>query len=169
MKTLVKLISAILFSMALVNCGGDDGGGGAAAPVDNGITADSAKIDYSNGNNIVSWSSSAQDFYVTFGNGSRKCFKSSADDQNYSDVYAQLMAYLSAATVGKGTRNSVGSNPRYLMITYKDGKVRTFNLNSESATVDQETLSNGAEIIDFLDDLQSDIEQNNGGNCTIGK
>lgn len=170
MKTLIKLVSAIVFTMALANCGGGGGGGGGQAAVqDNGITADSAKIDYTDGSNLVSWSNSAQDFYVTYSNGQRKCFKRSADDQNYSEVYAQLVAYLSSSVVGKGSRDSIGSNPRYLVITYTSGTVRTFNLNTESATVEQETLSNASEIIAFLDDLHSDIDNQSGGNCFVGK
>ena len=171
MKSLIKTLSVILLSIGLVNCGGSDDGPGAPAPgvTDNGLTSGVSKIDYVYGITKVSYTSlKTTDFYITYANGGKKCLASSADDQNVSTEYAQLMALLSSATIGKGTRDTVGANPRYLTITYAD-KTRTFNLNEDSASTSEEILSNGADIAQYLDGLHSQINSSANGNCFIGK
>lgn len=166
MKNIIKIISVLLLSMTLINCGGNDGGSGDPAPADNGLTSGVTKIDYTNGTKKVSYESTIKDFSI---DNRKKCLASSADDQSVSDVYAQLMAYVSSASIGKGSRDTVGPNPRYLTVTYSNNTTRTFNLNAESATVDQDILSNGDEISQYLDNLYSEINQPNSGNCQAGK
>lgn len=170
MKTLIKTTALLIFSIALVNCGGSDGGSGAPAPTDNGLTAGVSKIDYTNGAVNVSYTSGSRtDFYTTQSNGNKTCLANSADDQSVSDTYAQLMAYISSATIGKGSLTTVGANPRYLTVRYADGSQKTFNLNAASATTEQDILSNGDEISAYLDSLHNEINQSGNGNCFTGK
>ena len=169
MKTFLKIACALLLSLSLANCGSSGGGGGSKSN-DNGITAGANQIDFNNGSTTVTWSSSADNFYLTYSNGARKCLPvRDADDTTPNDVYLQLVTYLSSADINKGENDRVGTNPLYLSIRYSDGTQRTFNLNTASASTSEDTLSNAQEIIDYLDDVRNDIHSSNSGDCTTKK
>lgn len=172
MKSLIITLCSVLLSIGLVNCGGSDDSPAVAAKTDNGVASGVEKVDYSNGAIKVSYFSgnNTTDFYNTYSNGSKKCLAKTADDKTVGEIYVQLMAYLSSGTISKGSLDSVGPNPRYITVTYSDGSQRTFNLNNDSATTSEDTLSNGKEISDYLDALYQDINDNpNAGDCTLGK
>ncbi|MCJ8277436.1 MAG: hypothetical protein HRT44_12070 [Bdellovibrionales bacterium] len=170
MKNLITLLSALLLSVALVNCGSDGGGGGAPAPGNNGIGDNVTQVNYTNRVTQVTYSENggSSDFFITLSNGGFKCLAEAADDTQVSEDYASLISLLSSGSLGKGTQDTVGANPRYITLTYQNGDTRRINLNNDSASTEEDVLSNGQEISDFLDQLHSEINSGTNNNCNAG-
>ena len=165
MKNLIKIISLGLFVLGLANCGG---GGGGTPPSQ--AATDANQIQINNNGSVITWSESSNNIYVST---SSSCIKGlnndGADDPDVKAKFDELALLINSSLIGKGTQTSTSSDSIYLTIRYNSGDTRTFNLKTELASTDEETLSNGAQIIEFFNNVDNNIQQSGTTSCNNGK
>ncbi len=170
MNKLITLIAVMALSFSVTNCGKKNNGGGGAVAPDSARTSNASEIQFDDGNsNPIIWSSLNGNIFV---NTSANCFEgisSSADDVTFQAIQQKLMDLVNSSTVSKGTKDSVSSRSIYLNIRYGNGEVKTFNLVAEEASVDEEVLSNGGQIIEFFNNVKVEIDQKGIRSCRTGK
>ncbi len=169
MKNLIKILSVMALAFTVANCGkkNNGGGGGDVAPTQR--TTDATEIQYDDGNTPIIWSNVSSNIYI---NTSSNCFKgisSSADDEGFQALEQNLLSLVNSSTISKGTKESVSTRSVYLSIRYSNGEVKTFNLVAEEASVDEEVLSNGQQIIDYFVSTKTNIDSNGVQSCRTGK
>lgn len=102
-------------------------------------------------------------------NGCIKGLATNRDDSVAQEKFNELSAIINSSVIGKGTLPEPGDDSVYLNIRYNNAEARTFNLRNASASVNEETLSLGAEIINFFEQVGVEIDQNGTVSCNNGK
>lgn len=167
MKTLLKSISVVFIVLAFANCSKKGGGGGAPSPTAAGkssVTSGASALQYNNDGNLVTITSK----YISAqakSSGKRRCLTVSADDSILKEKYEEIFNMINSSKVAKGKSSNPGSDSNYLTIKYTDGDTRKFNLSVNLAGEDEDTLSRGEDLIDYLDDIGNRILKN-GNTCT---
>ncbi len=170
MKKIMSLFLASFVVLALANCGSDDSPA-PAPPAPAGGVADGAEgIHFEGDNESISWTNSRNDIYV--GDGSDDCvygLNQGADDDLVSQRILRLESLLNSGNVARGTAQSASNNSRYLTIDYSNGESKTYNLDPDLASSDEEYLSNGDQIVAYYDQVANDLEEYGQENCSYGK
>ncbi len=133
------------------------------------LVDDANQIHYFGDDEPIYWSNEQNNIYKDDIDDCVVGLSQGADDTQVAIRMQQLSAILARSQVGRGTRNEPSSQSRYLIIYYESGARREFNLNAEHASVHEEYLSNGDEVIAFYDRVDADIEAYGYRSCPTGK
>ncbi len=170
MKKAIQLTLSGILTATLISCGSKNNGGGdnpAPAP---GITSGANEIHLQMDESRISWTSARQDIYI--GNGEEQCvygLTRGADDTRVSEHMLQIELLLNSGTISTGTRESASSQSRYITIEYSSGESRTYNLDPDLASNEEEYLSNGEDILTYYNVISNELDEYGHNNCLNGK
>lgn len=131
------------------------------------ITQGADRIQINDGDGVITWS--GNNIYVVDGEDCVRGILRFAGDTQAAAKIAELFSLIDSSTVGLGSLSSPASDSVYLNIRYSNGQTRTFNLINGSASVNEETLSNGPQIIEFFNEIDVQIRDYGVRNCNNGK
>ena len=172
MTSYIKKLSLGLLALTLINCGSKGGGGAVAAPAPEGanVASDATEIVFNgDGNQAIAWSEARRNIYYQSNQACVIALGTNADDANVRQAVSELNELVNTSVISKGQRDSISTQSTYLTVRYRDNSVRTFNLNPELASSNEDTLSRGAEIIELYSEFRSALNSEGKESCNFGK
>ena len=172
MNHLIKGLIIALMTFGLANCSSSGGGGGGGAPAISNAADGANGIEFTDADgNTITWTNSEADIYTSSNRpGCVFGLSQGEGDEYITQKVNELANLINSSVVGKGTQQEAGANSQYLTISYSNGNnSRTFNLNTDEASTDEETLSKANEILDFYSEMADEIEDRGDDNCDSGK
>lgn len=164
MRNLFKALAIALFVFGIANCGGKGGGGESSSPTkpQSGIADGATEIQFLGEGPVISWNNDINNIFRPHSNP--KCInglseENADDDELVAEKLNALEALLKVSVVSKGKQDISSDESRLLTVSYSDGTSRTFNLDTNLASSDEEVLSNGAQIINFYEELKSQLDK----------
>ena len=162
MKNLIRAMAIGLLVFGLANCGSKGGGGETPAAEQkngDGIAEGATAIDFTGDGPVISWTNDIDNIYRPHSNPLciNGLVEDDSDDEFLQEKLDELEALLKRSVISKGSQDRTSSDSRLLTIKYNDGSTRTFNLDKELASKDEDTLSNGKKIAQFFEDIRSQL------------
>lgn len=157
MKHFLKLLGLGLIVLSLTNCGSKKGGGGGAVPPGGNNAVDANLIKYNDGSTDITWSEAGNNIYIPASNDCVKGLARDRDDQVATIKVAQLQALIDSSTVSGGTAAAPSGDSPQITLQYDNGSTETFALDPAAATPSEPVLSNGPLIIEYFDEVDTEI------------
>lgn len=159
MKYLITTLFLSLAVVGLTNCGKKKGG--STYPPGSNAAHDANTVSYNDGSgNQVIWKESSNNIYVPVSQDCVKGLKQDADDNIASIKYEQLSGLINSSSVVPGTNTTdqpQTTDSPTITIETNSGETKTYALDQESASPQEEVLSNGNEIITYFEEVEDEI------------